>query len=174
MIANIIYAIKQELKYFVKANGGMVVFDTNLEDDIEFSLPLIVLECDEAPESAALFGGIIRMDWCFDIRVYTQEPDAYVDDNTTASTACLDYIDLIKNHFIKGVWLTNLMKNLTNDYQFRITYSGTQTASTLKTKDKLIKGFVHRFDSIGIDNSATSTLIMTNEAQTLDGSIDIV
>jgi hypothetical protein len=171
MISTIINGITQEMRHLVKANEGMVIFDTNLENDIQASLPLVVLECDDAPESAALFGGVIRMDWSFRMRIYTHEPDAFIDDDSTGSVAHLDFSDVIKNHFIKGDWLTNLMKNLTENYQFRMTYTGTYKAEALKTEDKAIKGFTHNFETICIDTSATSTEIMTDSTQTVTGTI---
>lgn len=172
MIHNIINAIKKECKRLVQDHEGIVIFDTNLNDDMEFSLPLVVLECSDAPESAALPNGVCRMDWSFRLRVYAQEPDAYADDDDRGSTDNLEVIDLIKNHFIKGVWITEAMTGLTTTYQFRMTYNGTYPAAELKTEDRAIKGFSHGFETIGFDYSVDTTVYMVDETQTVEGDFD--
>jgi hypothetical protein len=171
MISAVINALTKELKYLVKDNEGMVILDTNIKNDASFSLPLVVLECDDAPESAALMGGLVRMDWSFRMRIYTQGPDAYADDETELSTSHLDFMDVIKNHFIKGVWKTKLMYDLVTSYEFRMTYTGTYKAQDLDTEDRTIKGVVHNFETIGFDKSIQPLEYMTIESETANGIV---
>lgn len=83
----------------------------------------------------------------------------------------MDFTDTIKNHFAKGDWKTDLMYNLTVNYDFRMTYTGTYKAQTLKTEDKNIKGFIHNFETIGFDRSIVPIEYMTIETQTANGNI---
>ena len=173
MISEIINAITQELKYFVKENDGMVVIDTNLNEDISFNFPLIILEFNEAPESARLPGnGVTRMDWRFNVRVYNQEPDAYIDDETTGSTSYLNWSDLVRNFLEGEMWITQLMVNLTTNYAFRVTYAGTNKAAELTTNDKTYMGFTHSFETISFDFGIVSTVNVTETTQTVVGSVE--
>ena len=172
MISDLIRGLTQELKTFCLTNGGMVIYDTNLHDDITFSLPLIILEVNSAKGSERLPGGATRM--CFDISltVYSQEPDSYIDDDTIDSTSHLDYGDLVRNYFENEVWATQLMVNLVNNYDFRLTYDGTVKAQNLKTKDTTLKGFQHNFESVAYDFTVAQTDYMTDTTQGISGAID--
>ena len=172
MIAEIINALTQELKYFVKDNDGMVIFDTELQNDIAFSMPLIILECNETPDSARLPGnGITRMDWRFSVRIYNSEPDSYIDDDTTGSSIHINYSDLIRNYIENEKWATQLMVNLKTNYGLRFTYVGTSQAASLPTEDKTYKGYVHVFETISFDSTIASTTDMTIATQTTTGAI---
>ena len=172
MISDIVKGLTKELKYFCEANGGMVIFDTNLKEDITFSLPLIVLGIDTAKSSKRLPGGLTQMDFDIYVDVYSQAPDAYVDDDTTDSTSHLDYGDLVRNWLENEVWATQEMVNLVNNYTFRLTYSGTTKADNLKTKDSTLKGFKHNFESICYDRTISETTDIIETAQTVTGSIE--
>jgi hypothetical protein len=173
MIAQIINAITQELKQFSKDNEAMIIFDTELKNDMSFNLPLIVLECTETPESARLPGnGITRMDWRFTIRCYTTEPDAYIDDETTGSTGHLNFSDDVRNYFEDEIWESTLMLNVASTYGLRLTYSGTSQAPELTTEDKTYKGYSHSFETISFDQGIISTEDMTDQSQTVVGSVE--
>ena len=172
MISDIIRGLTKELKYFCEENDGMIVLDTNLKEDITFSLPLIVLGVDTAKSSKRLIGGITQMDFDIYVDVYTQAPDAYIDDETTASTDHLDYGDLLRNHLENEVWITQEMVDLVNNYTFRLTYSGTTKADNLKTKDSTLKGFKHNFESICYDREIIQTTDIIETAQTVVGSVE--
>jgi hypothetical protein len=172
MISDIIKGLTKELKYFCEANEGMVVLDTNMKEDIAFSLPLIVLCIDTAKTSKRLPGGLTQMDYDIYVDVYSQAPDAYVDDDTTNSTSHLDYGDLVRNHLENEVWITQEMVDLVNNYTFRLTYSGTTKADNLKTKDSTLKGFKHTFESICYDRAIIQTIDITETAQTVVGSME--
>ena len=171
MISDLIKGLTKELKYFCGNNGGMAVFDTNLREDITFSLPLIVLEVNAAKESERLPGGLTKM--CFDISacVYSQAPDAYIDDDTTDSTSHLDFGDQVRNFLENEVWITQTMVDVVKNYGFRLTYSGTVKAPDLKTHDSTLKGYQHNFESIGFDNAISSTTNITETGQAVAGSI---
>lgn len=172
MISSITRALTKELKYFCEKNDGMVVLKNKMKDDIVFSLPLIVLGIDAAKPSKRLLGGITQMDYEIYVDVYTQAPDAYVDDDTTDSTSHLDYGDLVRNHLQNEVWITQEMVDLLNNYTFRLTYAGTVPADDLKTKDSTLKGFKHNFESICYDRSIVQTTNITETAQTVTGSVE--
>lgn len=173
MIAEIINGITQELLYFVKDNEGMVILDTNLQEDMSFSFPLIIIRTNGSPESARLPGnGLTRIDWSLIFDVYTQEPDAYINDDTTGSTSHLSFSDLIRNHLESENWKTQLMVNLTANYGFRMTYSGTSQAPQLQTDDKTYLGYSHNFETIGFDSTIAYTQDMTDDTQTVVGEVE--
>jgi hypothetical protein len=172
MKSNLIRGLTQELKTFCLENGGMVVYDTNLHEDITFSLPLIILEVNSAKGSERLPGGVTRMYYDICLTVYSQAPDSYIDDDTTDSTSHLDYGDLVRNYFENEVWATQLMVDLVNDHDFRLTYDGTVKAQNLKTKDATLKGFEHKFESVAYDFTVYQTDYMTETTQGITGAID--
>jgi hypothetical protein len=174
MISDLIRGLTKEFKSFCDTNDGMIVFDTNLRDDITFSLPLIVLEIDTAKESARLPGGITRMDFDISVCVYSQAPDAYIDDDTTDSTSHLDYGDLVRNYLENEVWVTQEMQDLVTNYGLRLTYSGTKKANHLKTKDSTLKGYQHDFESIAFDSGIVATKDITETGQGITGSVVFV
>ena len=172
MISDLIHGLTKELKNFCNANGGMIVYDTDLSEDITFSLPLIVLEVNSAKQSERLLGGVTKM--CFDISfiVYSQEPDSYVDDDTTDSTSHLDYGDLVRNYLENEVWATQEMVDLVNNYDFRLTYDGTVKAPNIKTNDTTLKGFQHNFESIAFDFAINQTTTIIETGETIVGTAD--
>ena len=173
MLGQIINAITQEAKYFVKDNEGLAILDTNLDNDIAFSFPFILISRNGTPESARLPGdGTTRLDWSFSISVYNQEPDAYIDDDLTGSSSHLNFSDTVRNHFATESWITQLMVDLTNNYDFRMTYVGSVEAKPLETEDKTYMGEQHNFETISFDRSTSSIELKTITSQGITGSIE--
>ncbi len=157
ILADIIHAIKTECHYLFIDNGGMVVLDTNIDNDLSFSYPLCIIEVSAAPESAILSGnGAIRLDWDFAINVYNGEYEAYDDDNKYSSNL-MNVFDTVRNHFIGESWKTNEMVNLRKNYGFRCTFTGINTATPAEDGKQNL-GYKLSFSTIAIDQSiATST-----------------
>lgn len=176
MISEIIYALKKELKVFSGDNDSCtIIFDTELKDDVVFSLPLIIIEYDESSESARLPGnGITRMDYPIRVRVYMQEPDAYIDDETTGSTSYLNFADDVRNYLSNEQWQTQTMVDLTTNFGFRLTYVGTSKAQDLPTGEKMLKGMQHNFDTISFDQTINASNPITETSQTVTGTMTFI
>lgn len=139
------------------AIGGTVLLETDFlkDDQRAYSMPLVLLDLEDAPESGQWCGGSTRMEWMFGLNSYAYEPDAFNADITDFSTNLLNVIDTIRRHFSLRNWLTTEMTDIEHNYGFRFTLSGLQKAIALQ-RDGLIIGYRVGFDSIAIDDTTDS------------------
>ena len=165
MIGDILNAVLNECKALLQTMdiAGTLILETDYKSDklTTYSMPLLILDMIDAPETSQYLGGVTRVDWVFGMNSYNLQPDSYVDDITPWSGSLLDIIDRIRAHFSLGFWLvptrgedTTLpmaMPDILSAYGFKFTLSGLTRANHLD-EDGLIMGWRIMFDSIAIDD----------------------
>ena len=156
MIGAILNAVIVECRELLKDSGGTVILKTDYRATklTTYSMPLLLLDLVEAPDSGQYPGGVTRVEWMFALNSYNYEPDSYTDDTSGYSTSLLDVIDTIRQHFSLGIWLTQGMTDILNNYCFKFTLSGIVPADALD-QDGLIMGYRIVFDSIAIDTDTS-------------------
>lgn len=157
MIGAILNAVILECRELLKNTGGTVILKTNYKstDLISYGMPLLLVDLVEAGDTGQYVGGATHADWMFAFNSYNYEPDSYTDDTSGYSANLLNVIDTIRQHFSKGIWLTQGMTDILNNYCFKYTLSGIMPADALD-QDGLVMGYRIVFDSIAIDNSTNS------------------
>lgn len=101
MIGEILQAVLDECDALLSGTGATVMLKTNFPPKKipDNSGNFILLALDDAVTSGQYPGGLTQMDWRWSFNSYSYEPDAYVDDHSGYSTALLDFIDTIRQHF---------------------------------------------------------------------------
>jgi hypothetical protein len=156
MIGEILNAVILECRELLKDTGGTVILKTDYRgtSDTSYTMPLLLLDLLEAPDSAQLPGGVTRKDWIFALNAYNYEPNSYTDDTSGYSEKLLNIIDTIRQHFSLGTWLTQGMTDINTNYGFKFTLSGVVPADALD-QDGLIMGYRIMFDSIAFDTDTS-------------------
>jgi hypothetical protein len=168
---DIIQAITNEVKYFLEGKGSYVL-DTNLRNDITYSLPLVVIKVKPSQDSARLPGnGITRMGYDIIFDVYNYEPGSYNNDDGGYSSSLMDFIDSFRVFMCSENWLTNDMIALTSNYGFRMEFQGIQDAEPLEGNDTLYLGQKFTFDAIAFDNLTNATYDFPDDSGTISGTI---
>jgi hypothetical protein len=163
---DIITAIQAEAQALTSDTGafvGQVILKTDFKDtgEITYTMPLLMLDIMDGPESTPFCGGAHKIDWNFGLDIYNYEPNAYGDDTSGYSGSLLDVIDLVRQHFSLRSWLTAGMTALESNYGFRLTLAGIHKASALKYKDGIIMGYRIHFESMAIDDGTDAVVIST-------------
>jgi len=167
ILGDIIYAITEECKYFLLGQGGTAILDTDLKQPYTDLMPLVVVEVENAGDSAQLPGGWTRFDLDIAFNVYNYQPGAY--DNSVISASLLDIIDQIRQFFEKGIWQTNFMINLTTNYGFKILYMGQNKAPQIEGSEGIISGWKLNFSSVALDMGTSSYQNELEETQNITG-----
>lgn len=158
MIGDILNAVMQECRKFLTDAGGTVILKTDYRASKlpTYTMPLLLVDLLEAPDSLQYPGGIERVDWNFALNIYNYMPDGTIDDTTGYSRNLLDVIDDIRRHFSIGIWLNTsiipTMVDIETKYNFKFTLSGIVPADALENEDGLIMGYRIVFDSVGLDD----------------------
>ncbi len=170
----IVSAVLKEIKYFLD-NEGTYLFDTQLEPDKLYALPLIIFDLGEASESARLPGnGITRLDYDLSFRVYNFEANAFDSDDSGYSASLIDWFDNIRQHFENEVWLTADITNLTTNYAFRMEFQGMNKAEPILQNENLVLGYKFNFASISVDQVTSSYVDMVENAFNATGTVVFV
>lgn len=154
MIGEILNAVLKETTALLDGTGASVLLKTNfkLKDGLTNSMPLVLLDLQDGPDTTQYPGGLTRCDWVFSFNSYNYEPDAYVDDTSSEYSAkLLNFIDIIREHFSTGLWLTTDMGLVFDLYGFQYTLSGITVAEAID-QDGLIMGYKIGFESTAFDN----------------------
>ena len=135
--------------------GGTVILKTDYrpKDLSSYTMPLLLVDLLDAPDSMQYPGGVTRVDWNFALNAYNYMPDPTIDDQTGGARNLLDVMDDIRRHFSMGIWMNTISPTLTdvlNDYCFKFTLEGISNADALD-QDGLIMGKRIVFDCVGID-----------------------
>lgn len=188
MIGEILEAVRQECLEFLKQNAdpaggvGTVIVETDFRQaDLQsYSMPLILLDMVDGHETSQYPGGVTRVDWMFGFNSYHYMPDSTVDDDSGYSPELLDIIDKIRQHFSTGlalgIWLTQGMTGIYENYDFQFTLLGVARAKALNA-DGLKMGWRLGFDSMAIDSSTSSVVPSTaalTYVQQLDNSKTVI
>ena len=173
MLGDILNAVMQECRALLSDTGGTVILKTDYKASNlpTYSMPLLLVDLLEAPDSMQYPGGITRVDWNFALNSYNYMPDSMADDLSGYSMKLLDIIDNIRQHFSIGNWLNTTqsptMTDILNNYCFKFTLSGINSADALD-QDGLIMGYKIVFDSVGLDNSTSIVQDSTSPLSTVD------
>lgn len=170
MIGDILNAIMQECRALLGEKKGTVILKTDYKpaEKGSYNMPLLIVDLIDAPDAFQLIGGSTRMDWNIAMNSYAYMPDPTIDDTTGDARNLLNVIDEIRQHFSIKNWLntsiTPTMNDVLNNYCFKYTLSGIQTADALD-EDGLVMGYKIIFDSVGID---TTTSLSEDSTQVLN------
>jgi len=172
MIGDILNAVMQECKALLVDEGGTIMLKTDYKTSNlpSYTMPLLLVDLLDAPDSLQYPGGLTRVDWNFAMNSYNYAPDPKADDPTGYSMQLLDIIDKIRSHFSKGIWLNTTsptMIDILNNYCFKFTLSGITSADALD-QDGLIMGYKIIFDSVGVDDGTSSEVDSTAPLETVD------
>jgi len=174
MTGEILQAVIDECKALLKDGVGTIILKTDYRSNqLEtYTMPLLLLDMQEAPDSGQYIGGMSHLDWSWAMNSYNYEPGSYVDADQGYATSLLNIIDTIRRHFSFGVWLTLGMTAITNTYGFRITTLGGLVPADQLEGDGLIMGYKIMFESLGFDieteNVAPSTAPLEHVEQVGD------
>lgn len=159
MIGEIVNAILQEAKALFAGKAGTVILRTQFKmSKIDnYKPPFLMLDVIDAPDSYQFIGGSTMMGWDFGFNTYSHEPDSSVDNDTDSATDLLNFIDIVRRHFTKGIWLTPGMAILINNYSFKFTLSGIHAADALDG-DGLVMGYKIMLESVSIDEDTDSII----------------
>ena len=171
MIGEILQAIIDECKALLTDTGGTVIFKTDYKSDeiTSYTMPLLILDMLDAPDTGQQIGGLTRCDWMFALNSYNYMPNSEVSEDAGFSTNLLTIIDTIRVHFTVGNqlgWLTEGMTTIENNYGFRFSLSGIQKADALD-QDGLVLGYRIVFDSLSFDPGTTDLIPSTSEVMTV-------
>lgn len=171
MIGEILQAVIDECTEFYKDKGGSFILRTDFQATNlpSYSMPLCLFDLIDAEESGQFIGGVTRMDWRFGINSYNLQPNTTNEPDGGYSTGLLNVIDDIRCHFSKGIFLTQGMADILENYGFRFTLSGIMTADALDEAG-LVMGYKIIFDSISID---TNTDPIEQSTQVLEHVVQV-
>lgn len=156
MIPSIAQSIIDECKAFIQEDpdflGATVIFHTDFDFNNvpSYTMPLIIIEVNDAPESGQFIGGVQHIDWIINLNVYNFEPSP-TEDDSNFSTGLLIVMDKIRNHFLNEMPLAQSFIDMIDNYGFNYVLSGIQEAPELEKDNVLLMGKRIGFDSIGID-----------------------
>jgi hypothetical protein len=175
--SDIITAIQMEAQALCSDAGefiGQVILKTDFENSehMTYSMPLVMLDIIDGPESCQFCGGAKRVDWNFGFDVYNYLPNAYGDDVSGYSSSLMDVKTKLTNHFCLRAWLTEGMTNLENNYAFRLTWRGDHKATAIRYQDGLLKGWRVMFDSVAVDDGTDAVIFSTQTLENINPTID--
>jgi hypothetical protein len=168
MINEILQAVIDECNALFLNTGGTVIFKTDFKSDslVTYTMPLLIVDVVDAPDSGQQIGGLTRVDWMFAMNSYNYMPNSQIIDDKGYSTSLLKPIDTIRQHFSNGVWLTSGMTDILNNYGFKFALSGITGADALE-QDGIILGYKIMFDSLAFDSDTLDTIDSTEELETI-------
>lgn len=155
MIGEILQAVMDECKEFLKDQGGTFILKTDYRTSklASYAMPLFLFDLVSAPDSDQWLGGATNMGWLFGMNGYNYEPNAHNEDDGGYSSNLINFVDDLRTHFSKTQFLTQGMADILTKYCFKFTLSGIVPADALPIEDGLVMGYRIVFDSISIDNS---------------------
>lgn len=155
---DILNAIQKELLAFTSGKGATVLFKSDYRANKlpSYTMPLILLDVPEAPDTTQYMGGATRVDMVIHINTYVLSPDVTLDDPGTSSNDLLNFIDQVRQYFSFGVFSTQEMTDILTNYGFRFTLGGIDVPDALD-QDGQVKGYRIMMDSWALD---TGTVLM--------------
>ena len=174
MTGDILRAIMYEAKALFIEMGGTVLLKTDYRASKlpTYSMPLLLIDFTEAPDTYQCLGGQTRCDFNIGFNSYNFMPDPTTDDPDGYSQNLMDIVDVVRQHFSAGIW-SNLTQSPTitdilNNYCFKFTLSGLLPADAI-SEDGLKMGWKIMFDCTGIDDATDSvedsTQVLTDVTQ---------
>ena len=150
MINEILQAVIDECNAFQPSST--IIFKTDFKNDNlpTYSMPLILIDLVDAPDSGQSIGGATIMEWLFSLNSYNYMPNAENSIDNGYSTDLIKVVDDIRRYFTVGVWQTAEMTNIENNYGFKFSLSGIMAADQIDA-DGLVLGYKINFISISID-----------------------
>lgn len=170
MTGDILNAVIAECKALFTDTGGTVLLKTDYKASAlpGYTMPLILIDLADAPDTYQYPGGASRVDWSFFLNTYEYVPNP-TDDDGGYSVDLLLIIDIVRRHFAKGVWLNTASPNLTdmlNRYCFKFTLGSTEPADHIE-QDGMKMGYKLTFESVGIDNDTNNVVDSTSTLTTV-------
>jgi len=124
--------------------------DFKLDNVPTYSMPLLLVDLVDAPDSGQAIGGVTIMEWIFALNSYNYMPNPEASPDGGYSSDLLEPIDCIRRHFTKSTWLTDGMREIESDYGFTFSLSGIHAADMIDS-DGLAIGYKIMFSSVSID-----------------------
>jgi hypothetical protein len=176
-IGEILFAVLKECKALLSGSGAEIILKTNLKklDREAYSGNFILIDWTDAVDSLQYPNGLTRMDWKIGFNAYNIQPDAYVDDPTDYSTALLNFIDQVRQHFESGLvndwWLTQGMTDIWNQYGFQFTFGGVGVAEAVELNG-LLMGWRIEMETTALDSVTRSIVESTGVLEHVIGEVD--
>lgn len=176
MIELISQAIIDEVNAYKTADttgmylGSTVMIDTdfNIGKIPSYTLPLIILEIDDAPNSVQLVGGATQMEWNWYLTVYAFEPDPYV--ASSYGTGLMKIIDDLRQHFTGVNFLAQSFIDIQDNFSFTFVLSGVTKAQEIEKDNKIVIGRKIQFESVAFDNLTQPVTESTSELTTIENA----
>lgn len=176
MIGEILQAVIDESKKLFENTGATVIFKTDYKSEnlMTYSMPLLILDVGDAPDSGQQIGGLSRLDWQFALNTYNYMPNSQGTADNSFSTGLLEVIDTVRRHFTNGIWITQGMTDIETNYGFVFSLSGIHGADMLDG-DGLVLGYRILFDSLAYDLVTSDVLPSTEVLETvIDDSREVL
>lgn len=124
MLKNLITAIIEELQLFFRGQECTIMFesDFDIKNAPTYTLPLILVCVNGAPDSYPLIGNNTKYGWNISIKVYTYVVDLYMDNQD--SYTLLETTQDIQQHFTRKIWLNDSLKALAESNSLAISFHG--------------------------------------------------
>ena len=150
MINRILQAVLAECQ--AAQPNSTIIFKTDfkLDNVLTYTMPLLLIDLIDAPESGQAIGGMTIMEWLFALNSYNYMPNPEVSPDGGYSTDLLKPVDEIRRHFTIGNWMTDGMTEIEENYGFKFSLSGITGADQIDA-DGLISGYKINFNSISVD-----------------------
>jgi hypothetical protein len=160
MIKETVQGLIDECKALFDDTGGTVLFHTQFKQDKipGYTLPLIIIYIEDAPESGPFIGGVTRLDWNVVLRVYSLMPNPELDIDNGYSTSLLEIIDTVRRHFTKPkIYLTQSFQDIIENYNFLMELNGIANAEPLQKNNLIVYGNDINFSCVSIDTDTGNT-----------------
>lgn len=163
MIGAISQALLTELRQIFLTSNTTILFDTELNfgDLPSHSMPLICLEIENSPTYNQLPGGATKLEWDFNIYVYTLSQNSQMQPDNGFSTDLLNTVEVIRKYFAKKLYTSTEMLNIIKNYQFNLTLSGIIKADKIQSETGNYVGFKMSYQTVAIDTDTMHTKIST-------------
>ena len=179
MIELISQAIIDEVNAYKAADttgmylGATVMIDTdfNIHNVPSYTLPLIILEIDDAPNSVQLVGGATQMEWNWYLTIYAFEPDPYA--ASSYGTGLLQIIDDLRQHFNGVNFLAQSFIDIQNNFSFTFVLNGVIKAQEIEKDNKIVIGRKIQFESVAFDSKTQPVTDSTNALSTIQNTFNV-
>lgn len=159
MTGTIITGLLKELEMLFDGTNATVLMDTQWDEEEMpiHTLPAIVLQLADSPESDQNIGGATQYQFDWVITVIELIPNAEYSPDGGYSFNLFDTLDKVRKHFAVKQWLTPEFIALATDYSFVMTLNGVTKGAKQKSGNGVVMSFNISYASVAIDPTTTHT-----------------
>jgi hypothetical protein len=135
-----------------------------------FAVNLVTIGIEDSSDMHQCIGGSIIADFGFTFKAYFYDENSALESDQGINTDAYNIIDTITRHFAKEIWLTQEMKDVINDYCFRLVLNGAVKSTDMqKEGGGIIPGYAISYNTFSIDTDTSSTTVESFAHEKLEG-----